>query len=223
MNTTANYHLSQWDPEDRVLRTDFNNDNAKLDAALQALEAQTADLKARTQELERRIKRADNGLNFLSFWTGRAYARELAGRDGYDGAPGGGVENFKSPGNLILSGYASRENNSIVVPMGKTGGVRCNNGDLVHTSNWTHVQLWAYMHDNAKMKFYINDMLLKEGGIQIVNYEPTGTSDAYSRVKVYTLDLPFGTDVSPLIQWRVEIEGFEDKSAILYALHYMVF
>ena len=33
-NQTTNYHLNQWEPTDQVLRTDFNADNAKLDAAL---------------------------------------------------------------------------------------------------------------------------------------------------------------------------------------------
>lgn len=34
MNQTTNYQLSQWDEDDRILRTDFNSDNAKIDAAL---------------------------------------------------------------------------------------------------------------------------------------------------------------------------------------------
>ena len=34
MNYTKNYQLSQWEPADRVLRTDFNEDNRKIDAAL---------------------------------------------------------------------------------------------------------------------------------------------------------------------------------------------
>ena len=34
MNKTSNYQLCQWDGEDRILRTDFNEDNAKIDAAL---------------------------------------------------------------------------------------------------------------------------------------------------------------------------------------------
>ena len=33
-NQTTNYQLNQWEPTDPVLRTDFNADNAKLDAAL---------------------------------------------------------------------------------------------------------------------------------------------------------------------------------------------
>ena len=36
MNQTSNYQLSQWDPDDRILRTDFNEDNAKIDEALKA-------------------------------------------------------------------------------------------------------------------------------------------------------------------------------------------
>lgn len=36
MNKTSNYQLCQWDGEDRILRTDFNEDNAKIDAALKS-------------------------------------------------------------------------------------------------------------------------------------------------------------------------------------------
>ena len=42
MNQTTNYQLNQWDPDDKVLRTDFNADNAKIDAALASL-AETAE------------------------------------------------------------------------------------------------------------------------------------------------------------------------------------
>ena len=34
MNQTNNYQLCQWDDEDRILRADFNADNAKIDAAI---------------------------------------------------------------------------------------------------------------------------------------------------------------------------------------------
>ena len=41
-NYTTNYNLCQWQPTDQVQRTDFNADNAKLDAALAAkAEAET--------------------------------------------------------------------------------------------------------------------------------------------------------------------------------------
>jgi len=37
MTHTTNYNLSQWDAADRILRSDFNSDNAKIDAAMKAL------------------------------------------------------------------------------------------------------------------------------------------------------------------------------------------
>ena len=36
-NQTTNYQLNQWEPTDQVLRTDFNADNAKIDATLAVL------------------------------------------------------------------------------------------------------------------------------------------------------------------------------------------
>ena len=43
MNHTQNYQLNQWGPEDKVQRTDFNADNAKIDAALKVeADARTA-------------------------------------------------------------------------------------------------------------------------------------------------------------------------------------
>ena len=40
MNQTTNYQLSQWESTDRILMSDFNSDNSKIDAALSTL-AQT--------------------------------------------------------------------------------------------------------------------------------------------------------------------------------------
>lgn len=45
MNYTENYRLNQWDPEDRLLREDFNRDNANVESGLttlkQGLETET--------------------------------------------------------------------------------------------------------------------------------------------------------------------------------------
>ena len=38
-NHTPNYNLCQWEPGDQVKRTDFNEDNTKIDAALKLLSA----------------------------------------------------------------------------------------------------------------------------------------------------------------------------------------
>ena len=57
MNHTTNYQLSQWETTDRILMSDFNADNAKIDAALAAHDAalaskaDAADVTALTQAL----------------------------------------------------------------------------------------------------------------------------------------------------------------------------
>lgn len=38
MNHTTNYNLSQWEATDKVQRVDFNADNAKIDAAIKAVD-----------------------------------------------------------------------------------------------------------------------------------------------------------------------------------------
>ena len=43
-NYTTNYNLNQWEATDKVLRTDFNEDNAKIDAALKSHDDELAGL-----------------------------------------------------------------------------------------------------------------------------------------------------------------------------------
>ena len=47
MNYTENYRLNQWDAEDRILREDFNRDNANVESGLTALKK---GLETETQE-----------------------------------------------------------------------------------------------------------------------------------------------------------------------------
>ena len=52
MNQTTNYQLSQWESTDRILMSDFNSDNSKIDAALKAnADAIAAEAAARTAAL----------------------------------------------------------------------------------------------------------------------------------------------------------------------------
>lgn len=66
MNQTTNYQLSQWEEEDRILREDFNTDNAKVDAALAALAARDA---AETQARGEAVNRL-NGRFYISSFQG---------------------------------------------------------------------------------------------------------------------------------------------------------
>ena len=49
-NYTSNYGLSQWEANDKVLRSEFNGDNAKIDAAISAVDSRV-DGKASTSAL----------------------------------------------------------------------------------------------------------------------------------------------------------------------------
>ena len=50
-NHTEHYSLCQWEPADKVLREDFNADNAALDAALARIEATASAAKTQAQQL----------------------------------------------------------------------------------------------------------------------------------------------------------------------------
>ena len=56
-NHTANYDLCQWEATDQVLRTDFNQDNAKIDAAL-AAQAEAAALNSLTQTVSQKANQS---------------------------------------------------------------------------------------------------------------------------------------------------------------------
>ena len=62
-NHTTNYQLNQWEATDQVLRTDFNEDNAKIDAAL-------AGLAVRDMELEAAIAQKGNCQLVYGTYTG---------------------------------------------------------------------------------------------------------------------------------------------------------
>ena len=51
-NHTPIYNLCHWEPEDPVLRTDFNEDNAKIEIAMSRLSERASALEGRTSNLE---------------------------------------------------------------------------------------------------------------------------------------------------------------------------
>ena len=88
-NYTSNYQLCQWEGTDKVLRTDFNGDNAKIDAALKANadaiaakaaqadpEEVAADLAAETAAREAADAALENRLNQQTLFT---YTASTAG------------------------------------------------------------------------------------------------------------------------------------------------
>lgn len=59
MTKTEHYQLNQWDASDRVLREDFNADNAKIDAALEAFSQKSAFVKLKEIATTNAIQQID--------------------------------------------------------------------------------------------------------------------------------------------------------------------
>lgn len=65
MQQTENYALNQWNPEDRILRTDFNADNAKIDAAIAGVRDANCQIKLMHLTLEENTQEFDLDLSEL--------------------------------------------------------------------------------------------------------------------------------------------------------------
>lgn len=59
-NHTENYGLSQWEKTDKVVMEDFNEDNAKIDAAIKAAEGRVDDLAGTVSGLSPALSRKGN-------------------------------------------------------------------------------------------------------------------------------------------------------------------
>ena len=73
-NHTTNYQLCQWEAADKVLRTDFNEDNAKIDTALKAnadaISAEAAARAAAVSSLSQEIAQMGNCRIVTGSYTG---------------------------------------------------------------------------------------------------------------------------------------------------------
>lgn len=70
---TSGYQLSQWEAGDKVLRTDFNEDNAKIDAALRKHDGQLLGVPALGRNLYNFFLRQKNAGQDVSWMEGLVY------------------------------------------------------------------------------------------------------------------------------------------------------
>ena len=81
-NYTENYGLCQWEPGDNFVRTEFNQDNARIDAALAAAEAETSRVESLTGAAQ---AAADYALDALGPVAYNVYGLML--QQSYEGKP----------------------------------------------------------------------------------------------------------------------------------------
>ena len=129
-NYTTNYALCQWEPTDPVIRTDFNADNAKLEAALTSLET-------RVSMLSRVVPR-------LSYYIGQLSILDLLDRQKYLSQQCMLYDAFVHPEDFTLSGGAAIQNNTLTLNgSGATGAATARVLSL-QKSDWTQVRLWVH-------------------------------------------------------------------------------
>ena len=129
-NYTTNYDLCQWEPTDPVIRTDFNADNAKIEAALTALdEAKQTYSKAALD---------------LAFYAGFLATARAISKQKYLPQHSLICDAFFSSDGAALTGSVSRQNDTLVISgSGKTGTY--STGQLtLRRSNWTQARMWLH-------------------------------------------------------------------------------
>jgi len=147
-NYTPNYNLNQWEPDDRVLRTDFNADNAKIEAALSSL--------------EERVSALDSLAGKLAFFVGRLALFNVA-QSGKAFFTGASVhERFLFPGYLSLTGDITVQNGVATLEgAGKTGTISVPNYSTPD-GVWSRAVMWVEQTPGA-VSVKLNDVPMERG------------------------------------------------------------
>ena len=157
-NYTENFDFCQWEPTDPVIRTDFNADNAKLEAALTALE-------------EAKI-RLDRAAVTLAYYTGRLTLKEMDSTGKHPPQRSIKCDIFASSQGRTLTGGVTVQNNSLVLNgTGKTGSMSVG-FTLTGQENWTQARLWIHFKggnivpklNDIPMEYVQNDYVTSVSG-----------------------------------------------------------
>ena len=158
-NYTEHYDLCQWEPTDAVQRVEFNQDNAKLDAAL--------------AELETAKQRLDRAAANLAYYTGRLTAREMLEQQRHPSQRGIHCDLFLSSTGRTFTGGVSLQNNTLVLSGANQTGSMTTISSSITKSGWTQARLWVH-HS-------LGDVAVKLNGEPMehvwVGYEPSIPGD----------------------------------------------
>jgi len=132
-NFTPNYNLNQWEADDRVLRTDFNADNAKLEAALSSL--------------EERVARLGRAVPNLAYYTGLLALTDYAKRGKVLAGQSMVYDDFQYSQGTCTGGLKFVNGVLTLEGVGATGVFTSGNIG-VDNSGWTQARLWVH-HSQA--------------------------------------------------------------------------
>lgn len=154
-NYTEHYDLCQWEPTDAVQRVEFNQDNAKLDTALEALETAK--------------QRLDRAAANLAYYTGRLTAREMLEQQRHPSQRGIHCDLFLSSTGRTFTGGVSLQNNTLVLSGANQTGSMTTISSSITKSGWTQAHLWVH-HSGGDVAVKLNGEPMEHVW---VGYEPS--------------------------------------------------
>ena len=154
-NYTEHYDLCQWEPTDAVQRVEFNQDNAKLDTALEALETAK--------------QRLDRAAANLAYYTGRLTAREMLEQQRHPSQRGIHCDLFLSSTGRTFTGGVSLQNNTLVLSGANQTGSMTTISSSITKSGWTQARLWVH-HSGGDVAVKLNGEPMEHVW---VGYEPS--------------------------------------------------
>lgn len=158
-NYTEHYDLCQWEPTDVVQRVEFNQDNAKLDTALEALETAK--------------QRLDRAAANLAYYTGRLTAREMLEQQRHPSQRGIHCDLFLSSTGRTFTGGVSLQNNTLVLSGANQTGSMTTVSSSITKSGWTQAHLWVH-HSGGDVAVKLNGEPMEHVW---VGYEPSIPGD----------------------------------------------
>lgn len=140
-NYTENYGLCQWEATDKVVHTEFNDDNAKVEAALASLEE-------RVSELYRVVPN-------LAFYIGQLGILDVMDRKRYLNQLSMIYEAFQHPQDLSCTGGVKVQDGVLVLSGRDAVGTMKNQNLSLYENDWTVARMWLH-HDTGTVTPYLN-------------------------------------------------------------------
>ena len=140
-NYTEHYGLCQWEATDQVLHTEFNEDNAKVEAALASLEE-------RVSELYRAVPN-------LAFYIGQLGILDVMDRKRYLNQLSMIYEAFQYPESLSCTGGVAVQDGVLVLSGRDAVGTMTNSDLSLSETDWTVARMWIH-HDMGTVTPYLN-------------------------------------------------------------------
>lgn len=140
-NYTENYGLCQWEATDQVVHTEFNEDNAKVEAALASLEE-------RVSELYRAVPN-------LAFYIGQLSILDMMDRKRYLNQLSMLYEAFQYPEYLSCTGGVKVQDGALVLNGRDAVGTMTHLNLSLDEKEWTVARMWLH-HDSGTVIPYLN-------------------------------------------------------------------